>query len=384
MNKINSKKINILAVDDSLPDLHFLSETLTKQGYKVRGVQNGARALSAAQLEPPDLILLDIKMPQLDGYEVCKQLKTEQRTQQIPVIFISALDEWIDKVKAFDIGGVDYITKPFQAEEVLARVNTHLKIRQQQQQIDSQNRQLQVQTLELKEYAQTLEKRNSELDAFAHTCAHDLKHPLIGMSTMTVRLEEIFSAQTLPESESMKILQLLGETGQNAINTVDALLLLAGVSKNVQMETSLLDMTHIVTQVEQRLTYLIKQYQGHIDKPETWPIAQGYAPWIEEIWMNYISNGLKYGGRPPHLTLGADIHGGDMIRFWVRDNGKGLTLEEQAQLFTEFIRLHTKIDGHGLGLSIVQQIVEKLGGQVGVESTPSQGSLFYFTLPIGK
>ncbi len=108
----------------------------------------------------------------------------------------------------------------------------------------------------------------------------------------------------------------------------------------------------------------------------------GYAPWIEEVWANYLSNGLKYGGQPPLLEIGADRQDDGNIRFWVRDNGPGLTEEAIARLFTPFTRLHKdRAEGHGLGLSIVQQIVEKLGGEVGVENAESQGSLFYFTLP---
>ena len=377
---MESQKPNILVVDDTLPDLRFLSETLTKEGYKVRAVSNGARALKAAKLEPPDLILLDIKMPKMDGYEICQKLKAGQQTLSIPVIFISALGELVDKVKAFEIGGVDYITKPFQAEEVLARVNTHLKIHHQQQQIDSQNQQLQAQAIQLQDYAQELELRNAELDTFAHTVAHDLKHPLAGITSMTVRLQEILAAPAT--DEVLTIFKLLAETEQNAINTIDALLVLAGVSKNAVVEKAPLDMADIVAKAEQRLAYFIKDYQANIDKPATWPIAQGYAPWIVEVWANYITNGLKYGGQPPRLELGAEAQSSDMIRFWVRDNGKGLTPAEQEQLFAQFTRFHTNIDGHGLGLSIVQQIVEKLGGQVGVESTLSQGSLFYFTLPV--
>ncbi|RKZ78335.1 MAG: hypothetical protein DRR19_26575 [Candidatus Parabeggiatoa sp. nov. 1] len=142
MDNIKSQKANILVVDDTLDNLRFLSKTLIEQGYKVRGVQNGLRALKAAQLEPHDLVLLDIKMPEIDGYEVCKQLKASKQTQEIPIIFLSALDDVTNKVKAFEVGGVDYITKPFQHEEVLARVNAHLTLRNQQVQLETQNAEL--------------------------------------------------------------------------------------------------------------------------------------------------------------------------------------------------------------------------------------------------
>ncbi|MFY0533813.1 sensor histidine kinase [Nannocystis pusilla] len=148
-----------------------------------------------------------------------------------------------------------------------------------------------------------------------------------------------------------------------------------------QVQSTRLDMAGILRQVEQRMDYMLREYGGEIAGPEAWPAALGYAPWIEEAWTNYISNGLKYGGSPPRLQLGADLQDGK-IRFWVRDNGPGIDEEAQAKLFAEFSRLDTvRAEGHGLGLSIVRRIIERLGGSVGVESELGSGSLFFFTLP---
>jgi signal transduction histidine kinase len=156
---------------------------------------------------------------------------------------------------------------------------------------------------------------------------------------------------------------------------------LAGTRKG-EVDPEALDMADVVAQALQRLELMIEKYEARVVKPKSWPVAVGYPPWIEAIWTNYISNALKYGGRPPRIELGADSRSNGTIRFWVRDNGKGLTPEEQASLFAEFTRLdETRAEGHGLGLSIVRRIIEKSGGQVGVESEVGQGSLFYFTLP---
>src|SRR5215468_2753836 len=130
---------------------------LSEQGYRVRSAPNGEHALASVQKERPDMILLDILMPDMDGYEVCRHLKADERFSSIPVIFISALDQVFDKVEAFSVGGLDYISKPFQIEEVLARVQTHLNLAELREQLEAKNQQLHAQ--------------NRELDAFAHTVA---------------------------------------------------------------------------------------------------------------------------------------------------------------------------------------------------------------------
>lgn len=154
---------NILLVDDKPDNLRLLSQMLTEQGYNVRRVTKGKMALITAKASPPDLVLLDIKMPDMDGYEVCLQLKADKITAEIPVIFMSALDELPDKVKAFTIGGVDYITKPFQVEEVLVRVKTQMMLRQQQQQLQAQNYQLQQEIQRRQEIESALQRSQIEL-----------------------------------------------------------------------------------------------------------------------------------------------------------------------------------------------------------------------------
>jgi len=369
----------LLVIDDTLDNVNLLLKFLTAAGFKVLIAQDGEEGIETAEYTLPELILLDVIMPEMDGFEVCRYLKSQEKTRDIPIIFMSALTDTVNKVNGFKLGAADYITKPIQHEEVLARVNAHLQIIQQQRKIQSQNEQV-------TEYAQALEKRNSELDAFAHTVAHDLKTPLNGIVGLSDILVESYSKRTPLDADLLSKLQMIKRASQRTFNIIDALLLLAGVSRMEQLKISPLDMSDIVTQViDQRLVDLVEDYSGLIDKPSYWPMAQGYARWIEEVWINYISNALKYGGNPPHLELGAEVQNEGMICFWVRDNGKGLTPEEQAQLFTPFTRLHiTRIEGHGLGLSIVRQIVEQLGGQVGVESEVGQGSRFYFTLPSGS
>jgi signal transduction histidine kinase len=143
-------------------------------------------------------------------------------------------------------------------------------------------------------------------------------------------------------------------------------------------------MERIVDAACQRLSALIEERTAEITLPEAWPTALGYGPWVQEVWVNYLSNALKYGGTPPVIELGASPQDGS-IRFWVKDNGPGITAEDQARLFTPFTRIdQAAAQGHGLGLSIVHRIIEKLGGTVGVESEVGAGSTFWFTLPAEK
>jgi signal transduction histidine kinase len=194
---------NILIVDDTLPNLRLLVAMLTEQGYKVRGVPNGPTALTAARLAPPDLILLDINMPEMNGYEVCQALKADEITQDIPVIFISALDEVIDKVRAFNLGGVDYIAKPFQVEEVLVRVQTHLTLRNLQQELREKNTLLKQEIAERQQAQAELQKVNEHLERRVEERTAELKQ----IATENIQLYETQREQyqRLQESQAQLI-----------------------------------------------------------------------------------------------------------------------------------------------------------------------------------
>jgi signal transduction histidine kinase len=236
---------------------------------------------------------------------------------------------------------------------------------------------------ERKKAEQEREKLIQELDAFAHTVAHDLRDP-VGLIVGFAELEQCY---TLASSDEMQqSLRLIARIGRKMNNIIDELLLLAGV-RQTEVEMKPLDMVSIVAEAQQRVADMIHKYRAKVVSLNTWPEAMGHAPWVEEMWVNYLSNALKYGGRPPCLELGATVQPDGLVRFWVRDNGPGLTPEEQARMFVPFTRPgQAHATGHGLGLSIVRRIAEKLNGQVGVESdgVPGQGSVFYFSLPVSK
>ncbi|MBN1287960.1 MAG: PAS domain-containing protein [Anaerolineae bacterium] len=220
-----------------------------------------------------------------------------------------------------------------------------------------------------------------ELEAFDRTVAHDLKNPLaviIGAGGLLLERYEHLSTESI-----QKQLAFILRSARKADSIIEALLMFAGVRTTDRITIGALDMDAIVEESLLRLNYLIVEYNAETILPDSWADAQGYAPWVEEIWINYLSNAVKYGGRPPRVELGSDRLSDGVIRFWVRDNGLGLTPEEQSQLFKPFTRLEQQahVKGHGLGLSIVQRITERLNGETGVESEVGKGSLFYFTLP---
>lgn len=367
----NHDNYNIIIVDDEPADLILMVQILTQQGYQARPFTDLEAAIAAAETVLPDLILLDMVMPGLNGFHVNERLETASFNRDIPVIYIGARDDFSDKALVFQNGGVEYITKPYNSHEILARVQTHLTIQRLQSQLLHANQQLE-------EHLAELQARNEELDAFAHTVAHDIKNPLgiiLGYASFAEQ-----SYDNLPAELCQQAFHNIVRSAIKINTIIESLLQLAGVRyKSVVSEP--LEMPEIISEALGRLSILIEDSQARIDLPSGWPSAQGYAPWVEEVWANFLSNAIKYGGKPPHIELGAQIEG-DLVRFWVSDNGRGLSIQEQQHLFKPFTQLErSSPKGHGLGLSIVRRIVEKLGGTVGVESQPGHGSTFYFTLP---
>ena len=251
-----------------------------------------------------------------------------------------------------ELGAADFITKPFSEEEVLHSI------------------------------AARLEKKEllDELDAFAHTVAHDLVNPL---ATLTGRLDLL--GMMLGKSDEVTLRHQLVEASKSATrlnDIINELLILAGVRRQNVLPRSL-DMAAIVDEAIDSLDSLLQQHGARLEKPTVWPAAAGHAPWVVQVWVNFISNAAKYGGPTPHIVLGAELcDDGQHTRFWVQDSGPGLDDEMKARMFVQFTRITTvRAKGHGLGLSIVRRIVEKLGGRVGVISSPGAGARFWFELP---
>lgn len=354
----------VLIVDDKPQNLRLVSDFLAEQGLDLMLTRGGAQALKKARMSRPDLVLLDVRMPEMDGFVVCKRLKSDPYTADVPVIFMTAVDDTAHKVEGFQLGAVDYVTKPIQREELLARIQHHLQLSRLQRELTART--------------QDLAQKNAELEAYAHTIAHSLKTPLAAASRF---LEIICKFR----SEGLSVEQQhLARQAHNALATtaevVDGLLLLSTVAQQ-QVELKPLDMGSLVSKALAQLDEMLVQKRASVDLPENWPSALGYAPWIAEVWVNLLSNALKYGGSPPKIEV-EGTSDGTHVRFGVRDNGQPLSDDERRRVFIPFTRLHQeRATGHGLGLSTVQRIVSKLGGAVGVTGGPEGGNEFFFTLP---
>lgn len=365
---MNQLKDKILIVDDDITNLQVLFKTLQDANYEILVAKDAPSALARLQHNNPDLILLDIMLPGMDGFALYNHLRQEMKSE-IPVIFLSAVTDVNAIIAGLQLSAVDYITKPFDPRIVIARIEKHLQLERLRR--------------ELKAYNQQLQREVAELDAFAHTVAHDLKGPLaIVLGFADILADELVD---YPSANVKQALTYIRTISQKMASIINDLLLLAQIHRQTFILQTI-DMQPIVHEALAHLATNIEEYQAMITQPDQWPPVIGYAPWVETVWVNYLSNGLKYGGRPPHLTLGSDLQENGHMRFWVKDNGRGLSPEEQQRLFIEFVRLGqiSESPGHGLGLSIVRRIITQLGGDVGVESESGQGSTFYFTLPYAE
>ncbi|MCZ7557057.1 MAG: PAS domain-containing protein [Bacteroidia bacterium] len=287
-----------------------------------------------------------------------------------------------DFIRRFQAGGsVDHLefrlgppffTRMTELEARLRRVGPNIVALVRDISEEKENRRM------LEEQNIILTERNNELDAFTHSVAHDLKNPL----SLIIGYAELINEESgdLSVEELREFADSILFNAKKMITIINALLLLASVRKeDVTMQT--LDMLAIVHDAVRRLRKLIADRQASLTYPEEWPDVKGYAPWIEEVWVNYLSNSLKYGGSPCVVELGFDDTD-DGVCFWVRDNGAGIPADKLDNLFKPFTRLSDlDVEGHGLGLSIVGRIIAKLGGKVYAESLPQGGSLFSFTLP---
>lgn len=342
----------VLIIDDNHNNISVLSTLLSTYNYNVIGALNGEKGITMALNRMPDLILLDIMMPGMDGYQVCSELKNKEETKNIPIIFITALNEIKSVLKAFQYGAADYIVKPFEEAEVIARVKAH-----------SQN-------VILKK---KLEEKAREMEQFAYHAAHDLKSPI-----------NIFSGfvSLLKNDEKFKDNSHLGKIEKTAIKLrklVDSLLGLADTTQRI-LEFEEIDLENLIEEVKSEFIESLEQKNARIIIENNIQFVADRTQMII-LFRNLISNALKYSKEevPPQITIDANIN--DMVRINVNDNGLGFKPDKAKEMFDPFIRLHTNVDGHGLGLSICSKIIEIHHGSISADSQPGEGSVFKIEIP---
>lgn len=349
----------LLVVDDTLDSLRVLVEMLQQRGYRIRSATNGNRALASARKAAPDLILLDVCMPDMNGFEVCRALKAE--LPDVPVIFISALDETSDKLKAFEQGGVDYITKPFQEAEVVARIETQLTILRQRRQIEEDYRQL---------------RRLEELrDGLTHMLVHDLRSPLTGIIGYTHLLRRLAGGRL--ESDEVNCLNQIKDLSSRLVDMVGSIL---DVSRLEADEMPLM----LETVCLRRVAHEAVESLGAVDRPVQVDGAEALGQFdpvlIRRVLANLTSNALRYSppGQPVEVRVRRT---GSALEARVRDRGPGVPRDHQKRIFEKFAQVERRGHHSGLGLTFCKLVVEKHAGQIGVDSEPGQGAEFWFRLP---
>jgi two-component system, sensor histidine kinase and response regulator len=355
----------VLVVDDVPKNLQVVGTMLRTAGYSIMPATSGAKALEGVRVQLPDLVLLDLMMPEMDGLEVCRRLKADPATRAIPVIFLTASNEMEHLVRGFEAGAVDYVTKPFNPPELLARVRTHI---------------------ELKQARERLREMNNEKDEFMGIAAHDLRNPLNVIKGYTEMMIEDAEAMNLREMEDTgrRVLEATTRMAEMVQNLLDANRIERGELKLDLQPTDLVPVIAAVIDA-QRPRATAKQQTLHLETDPAAATVLADRGVAVQVLENLVSNAVKYSpaGKDIFIRL-ASVPGG--VRCEVRDEGPGLSAEDQKKLFGKFARLSSKPTGGehstGLGLSIVKKMVEAMNGKVWCESELGKGATFFVELPV--
>ncbi len=369
MKSENAESI-VFIVDDDPTNLHILVDALSRKGFNVAIAKNGEAALNQVEAVNPDIILLDVLMPGIDGFETCRRLKKHAATTEIPVIFMTALSETVDKIKGFEVGGVDYITKPFQYEELFARVNAHLTIRQQHRYIQEQNERLQ--------------ELNASKDKFFSIIAHDLRNPFSGFLSFIQLMEE--SVNNGNKDRLTKIITMLRTSAEHLAALLENLLTWSRFQRGlIEYQPHQIEVEHVVAWNIKLLSQNAGQKQITLKNSvpqETFAYAD--LNMIDMIIRNLLSNAIKFTQTGGQIDVAAR-QAATKIEVSVSDTGTGISEEKLPKLFRIDARLQRAgtagEKGTGLGLILCKEFVERHGGSIRVESEVGQGSCFTVSLP---
>ncbi len=370
-NEIAEEQSLVLIVDDNPNDLQIIGNILKEMNYKIAAFTNAGDALEFINKKLPDIIILDIMMPEVDGYELCRQIKQLDFARDIPVIFISALRETVDIVKGFEIGGMDYITKPFKKQETIARVSAHLTIFRQRKELNKLND-------ELKEI-------NSTKDKFFSIIAHDLKNPLGAFRNVTSFLLKNF--KTLPEEEKLDFVDLMNQSASHVYTLLENLLNWSRTQTGrMEFNPEKFNLALVVADTIQLVKMSADKKEitlvNNIE-PDTLVVAD--INMITTVIRNLITNALKFTHKGGTITVNGTPKG-DYYQVEVADTGVGMSEDIKQKLFN--IKHHhstlgtNEERGTGLGLILCKEFIERNNGHIWVDSEPDKGSKFNFTLPV--
>jgi two-component system sensor histidine kinase/response regulator len=361
---------HVLVVDDIPKNLQVVGTMLRNAGYELMPATSGADALEGVRVQLPDLILLDLMMPDMDGLEVCRRLKADPLTQPIPVIFLTASNEMEHLVKGFEVGAVDYVTKPFNPPELLARVRTHLELKHARDTIIR--------------YGQELSRLNEEKNEFMGIAAHDLRSPLNAVKGYA---EMMLEESTMPIPERAELLGRIHDATQRMAEMVQNLLDANRIERGeMKLNLAAIDLRPVLAAVAegQRPRALAKQQTIHLQDGAAPGTVLADRNVMVQVLENLVSNAVKYS--PPAKQILVRLkQEASTVRIEVKDEGPGLSPDDQKKLFGKFARLSAKPTGGehstGLGLSIVKKMVEAMNGKVWCESEPGKGATFIVALP---
>lgn len=371
----------ILIVDDTDANVRLLSHVLRGEGYAPIVAFNGTDAIEMIENRRPDLVLLDVMMPDMSGFEVCSSINADVDLKDIPIIFLSALAETSDKVEGFEAGGVDYITKPFQKDEVLARIKTHLVLSQLQKEREERIEILKSRELELSEL-------NKRKDNLIRMVSHDIKNPLTGIVGLSNMIK---SNPEMPEDQKTEMLQVVENSGQNLLEMVENILDDENSAKKHNeanlIETDLQEIAEKVIGVNNPKA-ILKQINLSLKTDLKLKTVKVDPIKIEIALNNLVSNALKFTLRNGEVTLQV-ISSEDQIQLKVIDTGIGMTEDLMESLFKQernsehISNQGTEGEiGTGLGLDVVQDYVSKHKGEVQVESEEGVGTTFTINIPV--
>jgi len=363
----------ILIVDDTPANIDVLDLFLEKEGHKISIAQSGESALDLADRISPDLILLDVMMPGIDGFETCRRLKSNDKTRDIPIIFITARNESADIIKGFSLGGVDYITKPFSQEEVCARVHLHLKLKTLMADLEGKN--------------QKLAELNDLKNKFIGMASHDLRNPISTIQGFSKILLD--HGETLAEDAKNEFLQSIHKVSNDMLTLLGDLLNISTIeSGKLELQVKLGSLKLLVEERVRMYQVMAerKNLATHLDIEE---IAEfSFDPSrISQVIDNLLSNAIKFSPPGKEIYIWLEQKNGQ-AKFSVRDQGPGISPGDQDKLFKHFQKLKARPTAdepsHGLGLAIAKKMVEAHKGEITVESQPGSGATFSFAIPLGK